>query len=157
MNTSRSAFLGVCLRRSLVAIAFISLGGVASQSASAAINGAAAYNGRIAVPSFVRDVRSLIATAATRHTWRIIDERPGELTLQLNHVKAHMTVVAKAYYTKSELWFEKVGANTYQCVPEHPCQVEPEIVQRWMITLRREAGIALLRLAIEDAGGVLPR
>jgi hypothetical protein len=79
------------------------------------------------------------------------------MTLRLNHVKAHMTVVARARYTKSELWFERVSANTYQCVPDQPCQVAPEVVHRWMVTLRREVGVSLLRMAIADAGGSLPR
>jgi hypothetical protein len=101
----------------------------------------------------VPDVRALIVDAATRHGWQITDEKPGELTLELRHAKSHMDVVAKAYYTKSEFWFKRVSANTYECQPQHPCKVDPEILQRWMIGLRREAGVMLLRLAIQDAGG----
>ena len=66
-----------------------------------------------------------------------------------------MAVVAKAYYSKSELWFERVSAETYQCQSNLPCEVDADIVQRWMISLRRDAGVALLRLAIQDAGGSL--
>jgi hypothetical protein len=157
MNTSKSGRIGAVLRRSFLTIASTAAGLIASQNAGAALDGAAAYNAPYYIPSFVTDVRALIADSARRHTWQVIDERPGEMTLRLNHVKAHMTVVARARYTKSELWFERVSANTYQCVPDQPCQVAPEVVHRWMVTLRREVGVSLLRMAIVDAGGSLPR
>src|SRR5262245_2665862 len=121
--------------------AIASIAMVASLSAYANLEGDAAYNGRFAIQSFVPDVKALIVEAATRHSWKVIDEKPGEVTFELIHLKTHMAVIAKAFYTKSEFWFEKVSAKTYQCVPELPCQVDPAIVQRWMVTLRREAGV----------------
>jgi hypothetical protein len=153
MTTSKTGSFTACLCRSFFAIASIVAGAVANQSAHAAMEGEATYTARFAVPSFVPDVRALIVDAATRHSWKVTDERPGELTLELRHVKSHMIVVAKAFYSKSEFWFKRVGANTYQCEAQHPCKVDPEILQRWMIGLRREAGVSLLRLAIQDAGG----
>jgi hypothetical protein len=153
MSTSKASCFTARLCRSFFAIASIAAGALANQSAYAAIDGEATYNGKFAVQSFVPDVRALIVDAATRHGWKITDEKPGELTLELNHAKSHMTVVAKAFYTRSEFWFKRVSAKTYQCQPQLPCGVDPETVQRWMIGLRREAGVMLLGLAIQDAGG----
>jgi hypothetical protein len=48
---------------------------------------------------------------------------------------------------------DKVSVTTFQCDPQLPCEVIPDIVQLWMISLRREVGVALLRLAIKDGGG----
>jgi hypothetical protein len=157
MKMSKSAGLDAFVRRSFFTMACAVAAVTASQHAVAGLEGSAAYNTPYFIPGFVTDVRALIADSATRHTWRIVEERPGELVLQLDHARAHMTVVAKARYTRSELWFERVGASTYQCVPEEPCKVVPEIVQRWMVTLRREVGISLLRMAIKDAGGTVTR
>jgi len=151
----RAGFFGVYLCR-LFLYASIAAGAIASQSASAAINGEAAYTERFLVPDFVPDVRALIFNAARIRGWKLIDEKPGELTFELQHAKSHMAVVVRAYYSKSEFWFRRVSAKTFQCVREFPCKVDPDILQRWMINLRREAGVALLRLAIQDAGGSLP-
>ena len=156
MKILRAGFFTVSLRRFFFLIASIAAGAIASQSASAAIQGEAAYNGRVLVPAFVPDVRELIVNAARARDWKLIDERPGELTFELQHVRSHMDVVVRAYYSKSELSFRRVSAKTFQCVPELPCEVNPDVVQRWMINLRREVGVALLRLAIRDAGGTVP-
>jgi hypothetical protein len=156
MKMSRAGFSTVHLCRSFLLIASIAAGAIASQSASAAINGEAAYSERILVPDFVPDVRALIVNAARIRGWKLIDERPGELTFELQHARSHMAVVAKAYYSKSDFSFRRVSANTFQCEPQLPCEVNPDIVQRWMIGLRREAGVELLRLAIQDAGGSVP-
>jgi hypothetical protein len=134
-------------------IAFVAAAAIASQNASAALEGEAAHSGRFLVPAFVPDVRTLIVTAARVRGWKLIDERPGELTFELQHAKSHMVVVAKSYYSKSEFWFRRISANTFQCEPQLPCAVDHDVVHRWMISLRREAGVALLRLAIQDAGG----
>jgi hypothetical protein len=155
MKMFRAGFFGVRLCR-LFLYASLAAGAIASQSASAAIQGEAAHNGRILVPDFVPDVRALIVNVARVRGWTLIDERPGELTFGLQHARAHMAVVVRAYYSKSEFSFRRVSANTFQCEPERPCEVNHEIVQRWMISLRREAGVAVLRLAIQDAGGSLP-
>jgi len=155
MKMSRSGFFTVHLCRSFLLIASLAAGAIASQSASAAIHGEAAYNGRILVPDFVPDVRVLIVDAARIRGWKLIDEKPGELTFELLHARSHMAVVVKSYYSKSEFRFQKVSANTFQCEPQLPCEVNPDVVRRWMISLRREAGVALLRLAIQDAGGSL--
>jgi hypothetical protein len=137
-------------------IASIAAGAIASQSASAGIGAEAAHSDRFLVPHFVPDVRALIVDAARIRGWKLIDEKPGELTYELQHARSHMAVVAKAYYSKSEFSFRKVSARTFECERRFPCVVDPDIVQRWMIGLRREAGVALLRLAIQDAGGVVP-
>jgi hypothetical protein len=142
--------------RSCCLIAFIAAGAISSQNATAAIQGEAIYNEKFVVPAFVPDVRTLIVNAARGRGWKLIDERPGELMFELQHVKTHMTVVVRAPYSKSEFSFHKISANTFQCPPQVTCAVDPAIVQRWMISLRREAGVALLRLAIQDAGGSLP-
>lgn len=139
-----------------VSIAFMAAGAISSQSASAAIQGEAIYTERLPVPAFVKDVRGLIVNAARERGWKLIDERPGELMLELQHVKSHMTVVVRVPYSNSEFSFHKISANTFQCPPEVTCAVDPAIVQRWLVSLRREAGVALLRLAIQDAGGSLP-
>jgi hypothetical protein len=139
-----------------LSIAFIAALAISSQSASAAMQGEAAYNERFIVPAFVQDVRALIVSAARARGWKLIDERPNELMFELQHLKSHMTVVARAPYSKSEFSFHKISANSFQCPPQVACAVDPAIVQRWMISLRREAGVALLRLAIQDAGGSLP-
>jgi hypothetical protein len=156
MNMSRAGFFSARLCRSLILISCIAAGAIASQSANAALNGEAAYSERILVPGFVTDVRGLIVSSARIRGWTLIDERPGELTFELQHANAHMAVVVKSYYSKSEFSFRKVSAATFQCEPQKPCEVNPDIVQRWLIGLRRDAGIALLRLAIQDAGGTLP-
>lgn len=156
MKISRAGFFTVCLRRSFLLMACIAAGAIASQSADAAIQGEAAYNQRVLVPGFVPDVRQLIVDAALTRGWKLIDERPGELTFELQHVRSHMDVVVKSYYSKSELSLRRVSARTFQCEPQLPCEVNPDVVQRWMINLRREVGVALLRLAIRDAGGSLP-
>jgi len=153
MNTSKTSGFIAHLCRAFFAIASIAAGAIASQSANAAIAGEATYNGKFVVQSFVPDVRALIVDAATRRGWKIIDDRPGELTLELKHAKSHMAVVVKSFYTKSEFWFQRVSSKTYECKRQLPCGINPEILQRWMIGLRREAGVALLRLAIQDAGG----
>jgi len=155
MKMSRAGFLTVHLCRSFLFVASMVAGAIASQSASAAISGEAAYNGRFLVPDFVPDVRELIVNAARVHGWRLIDERPGVLTFELQHARSHMAVVARSFYSKSEFSFQRVSAKTFQCEPQQPCEVNPDIVQRWMMSLRREAGVALLRLAIKDAGGSL--
>lgn len=126
---------------------------IVSPGAGATIRGDAAYTARLIVPGFVPDVRALIVDAAQPHGWKIIDERPGELTFELQHVRSHMAVVAKAYYSTAELSFRKVSVKTFQCDSKAPCEVNADVVQRWMIGLRREVGVALLRLAIRDAGG----
>jgi hypothetical protein len=54
------------------------------------------------------------------------------------------------------LSFRRVSAKTFNCQPQLPCGVDPDVVQRWMVNLRREVGVALLRLAIRDAGGSVP-
>lgn len=155
MKTLGVGFSPVSLCR-LFLYASIAAAAIASQSASAAINGEAAYSERILVPIFVTDVRALIVKAALSRGWKLIDERPGELTFELQHARSHMAVVAKSYYSKSDFSFRRVSAKTFQCERQFPCEVDPDIVQRWMISLRREAGVALLRLAIQDAGGSLP-
>jgi len=155
MKIFRAGSFGVYLCR-LFLYASIAAGAIASQSASAAIHGEAIYNERFLVPNFVPDVRALIVNGARRRGWKLIDERPGELTFELQHAKSHMAVVVKSDYSKSEFQFRRVSVKTFQCVPQRPCKVKPYIVQRWMINLRREAGVALLRLAIKDAGGSLP-
>lgn len=155
MKMSRAGFFGVYLCR-IFLLASIAAGTIASQSASAAIYGEAAYSERLLVPNFVQDVRALIVNAARIRGWRLIDERPGELTFELQHVRSHMAVVVRSYYSKSDIGFQRVSVQTFQCEPELPCEVNPDIVQRWMIGLRREAGVALLRLAIQDAGGSVP-
>ncbi len=153
MNTSKTSSFIAHLCRSFFAIASIAAGAIASQSAHAAIEGEATYNGKFIVQSFVPDVRALIVDAANKRGWQIIDDKPGELTFELKHAKSHMDVVIKSFYTKSEFWFQRVSAKTYDCQPQLPCEINPEILQRWMIGLRREAGVMLLRLAIQDAGG----
>jgi hypothetical protein len=140
----------------VISIALLAMGALSSRSASAAIQGEAIYSEKLPVPAFVKDVRTLIVNAARERGWKLIDERPGELMLELQHVKSHMTVVVRVPYSKSEFSFHKISANTFQCPPDVPCAVDPAIVQRWLISLRREAGVALLRLAIQDAGGTLP-
>jgi hypothetical protein len=155
MKTFRAGFFGVYLCRSFF-YASIAAGAIASQSASAAIHGEATYNERFLVPIFVPDVRALIVNAARNRGWKLIDERPGELTFELQHARSHMAVVVRSYYSKSEFSFRRVSVNTFQCEPQLPCEVNSDIVQRWMISLRREAGVALLRLAIQDAGGSVP-
>jgi hypothetical protein len=134
-------------------IAFVAAGTIAIQSASAGINGEAAHTERFLVPGFVPDVRALILDAARIRGWQLIEEKPGELTFELQHARSHMAVVARSYYSKSEFSFRRISARTFQCERQFPCEVDPAIVQRWMIGLRREAGAALLRLAIQDAGG----
>ena len=156
MKIFRAGFFTGYLRRFLLSIACVAAGAIASQSASAAIYGEAAYNQKVLVPGFVPDVRALIVNAARARGWQIIDDRPGELTFELQHARSHMAVVVKSYYSNSELSFRRVSAKTFQCVPELPCEVNPDVVQRWLINLRREVGVALLRLAIRDAGGSLP-
>ena len=156
MKILRAGFFTVYLCRSFFLIASIAVGAIASQSASAAIRGEAAYGERVIVPPFVPDVRALISNAARTRGWKLIDEAPGELTFELQHARSHMAVVVRSYYSKSELSFRKVSAKTFQCEPQFPCEVNPDVVQRWMINLRREVGVALLRLAIRDAGGSLP-
>jgi hypothetical protein len=141
--------------RAFFLIATIAAGAIASQSAGAAIQGEATYGARFPVPDFVPDVRALIVNAARIRGWKLIDELPGELTFELQHARSHMAVVVQARYSKSEFWFRKVSAKTFQCEPQLPCEVKPDIVQRWMISLRREAGVELLRLAVKDAGGSL--
>ena len=153
MNTTKASSFIAYLCRTFFVIASIAAGAIASQSANAAIDGEATYNGKFVVQSFVPDVRALIVDAATRRGWKIIDDQPGELTFELKHAKSHMAVVVKSFYTKSEFWFKRVSAKTYECKPKLPCRINPEILQRWMIGLRREAGVILLRLAIQDAGG----
>jgi hypothetical protein len=143
------------LYRTLFLTATLAAGAIATQSASAAIQGEAIYNARFIVPDFVPDVRALIVNAARIRGWKLIDEMPGELTFELQHAKSHMAVVVKSHYSKSEFSFRRVSAKTFQCEPQAPCEVNPDIVQRWMISLRREAGVELLRLAIKDAGGSL--
>jgi hypothetical protein len=133
--------------------ASIAAGAIASQSASAGIDGESAYTEKYLVPHFVPDVRELIVNAAHVRGWILIDESPGELTFQLQHARSHMAVVAKAIYSKAEFSFRTVSAKTFQCERQFNCLVDPEVVHRWMIGLRREAGVALLRLAIQDAGG----
>ena len=155
MKIFRAGFFTVCLCRSFL-YASIAAGAIASQDAGAAIHGEAAYNERFLVPAFVPDVRAVIVNSARIRGWKLIDERPGELTFELQHARSHMAVVVKSYYSKSEFSFRRVSANTFQCEPQLPCEVNLDIVQRWMISLRREAGVALLRLAIRDAGGSLP-
>jgi hypothetical protein len=133
--------------------AFIAAGAIGSHSASADIGGEAAHTERYLVPAFVPDVRELIVSAAHVRGWILIEESPGELTFQLEHARSHMAVIAKANYSKSEFSFRTVSAKTFQCERQFNCLVDPEVVHRWMIGLRREAGVALLRLAIQDAGG----
>ena len=151
MKSFRAGFFTVYLF-----VACIAAGAIASQSASAAMHGEAAYNERLLVPDFVPDVRALIFNAARTRGWKLIDERPGELTFELQHAKSHIAVVVRANYSKSEFSFRRVSAKTFQCPPQLKCGFDPDMVQRWMINLRREAGVALLRLAIQDAGGRLP-
>lgn len=153
MNTSKTGCFTAYLCRSFFALASIAAGAIASQSADAAIVGEATYNGKFVFQSFVPDVRALIVDAATRRGWKVIDDKPGELTFELKHAKSHMDVVVRSFYTKTEFWFQRVSARTYDCQPQLPCGIDPEILQRWMIGLRREAGVMLLRLAIQDAGG----
>jgi hypothetical protein len=155
MKTFRAGFFTVHLCR-LFFYACVAVGAIASQSASANIQGEAAYSEKLVVPDFVPDVRTLIANAARIRGWNLIGESPGEFTFELQHAKSHMVVVARAFYSKSELSFRKVSAKTFNCQPELPCGVDPDVVQRWMINLRREVGVALLRLAIKDAGGSVP-
>lgn len=155
MKMSRAGFFTAHLCRSFL-IASIALGAIASQTANAAIEGEAAHTEKFLVPDFVPDVRALIVNAAISRGWKLIDEKPGELTFELQHARSHMAVVAKSYYSKSEFSFRRVSAKTFQCERQFPCAVDPDIVQRWMISLRREAGVALLRLAIQDAGGSVP-
>jgi hypothetical protein len=156
MKTLRAGLFKSYLCRSLFSIASLAAGAIASQSAGAAMVGEATYSERIFVPAFVPDVRALIVNAARVRGWKLIDERPGELTFELQHARSHMAVVVRSYYSKSEFSFRIVSTNTFQCEPQLPCEVNPDIVQRWMIGLRREAGAELLRLAIKDAGGSLP-
>jgi len=137
-------------------IAAIAAGAIASQSASAGMNDEAAHSARLPVPAFVPDVRALIVDAARLRGWKLIDEKPGELTFELQHARNHMAVVAKSHYSKSEFSFHRVSAKTFQCERQLPCEVDHDVVQRWLISLRREAGVALLRLAIQDAGGIVP-
>jgi hypothetical protein len=134
-------------------LACVASGSIASHSAGATISGDAAFNQRLLVPIFVADVRKLIVDSAQSHGWKLIDERPGELTFELQHARSHMDVVAKAYYSRSELSFRKVSVRTFQCDGQAPCEIIPDVVTRWMIGLRREVGAAFLRLAIRDAGG----
>jgi hypothetical protein len=152
MKTSRPGFFGVYLCRSFL-YASIAAGAIVSQSANATIRGQAVYGERILVPIFVADVRTLIVNSARIRGWKLIDERPGELTFELQHARSHMAVVVRFYFSKSEFWFRHVSANTFQCEPQLPCEVNPAILERWMISLRREVGVELLRLAIQDAGG----
>lgn len=138
-------------RFSLVAI--IAAGAVSSQSASAAFEGESIYTEKFLVPAFVPDVRELIVRAAAVRGWRVVEDSPGALTFELRHMKTHVVVIAMASYSKSDFSFHKVSASTFDCDPSPTCKVDPLVVQRWMISLRREAGVALLRAAIADAGG----
>ena len=141
--------------RIVVAVASVAAGAFASQSASATISGDMAFNQRLLVPIFVPDVRKVIVNAAKSHQWQIIEDRPGELTLELQHAKAHMDVVAKVYYSTSELSLRKISVKTFQCESQSPCEIDSQVVTRWMIGLRREIGVEFLRLAIQDSGGEL--
>lgn len=142
--------------RSFVLIALIVSGAIWSQTANARISGDAIYMEKFRVPAFVPDVRELIVNAARVRGWKLIDESPGELTFELQHAKSHMDVVAKASYSKTEFSFRKISVKTFQCDSGLLCEIDPVIVQRWMVSLRREAGVALLRLAIQDAGASVP-
>jgi hypothetical protein len=95
----------------------------------------------------------LIVNAARARGWKLIDEKPGELTFELQHVRSHMAVVVRSNYSKAEISFGKASAKTFDCTPGIGCEVKADVVQRWMISLRREVGVGLLRLAIQDAGG----
>ena len=155
MKAFRTGFL-MNLSRSLILIAATAAGALVSQSASARIGGVTASSDRLVVPAFVKDVRALIVDAAQARGWRLVGESPGELTFELQHVRSHMDVVVRSFYSNSEISFRRVSAKTFQCDPQAPCEVNQDVVQRWMLGLRRDVGVALLRLAIKDAGGTLP-
>lgn len=122
-------------------------------SANALISEESSYNGKIVVPPFVPDVRSLLIQSATRHGWKVIDEKAGELTFELRHVKANALVVAKAAYSKTEIRLDKKSEGKLDATVA--ASAEARTYQRWMIGLRREIGLNLLLLAIKDAGGTV--
>jgi hypothetical protein len=156
MRTIEDGFFAGRLCRTVLLVAAIVVGALVTRGANATIRGEGAYSERLVVPPFVADVRELIVDAAFARGWKLVNEGPGELTFELQHARSHMDVVVRSFYSKSEISFRKVSAKTFECVSDQPCEVNPDVVQRWMINLRREVGVTLLRLAIKDAGGTLP-
>jgi hypothetical protein len=136
--------------RAFLAVVFIAAGAMTCQTANAVMKGEALYNGKISVPAFAPESRVLVIDAAARHGWTIMEWKPEEVTLELKRPREHMRVVAKAHFTKTEIWFEKISAEMWECPPNLMCVLDEETVQRWMIGLHRDVGAALLKAAIYD-------
>jgi hypothetical protein len=113
------------------------------------------YQDKLLVPPYVTDAKPIIFSGAARHDWRVIAEKPGQITTELRSERDQALVVVNTLYGADFIRLEVVSATSLNCAKGSSCAVQDALIQRWMINLRREYALALLNAAIVDTGGTV--